>query len=121
MLSRRSFLASVAATTALPVLGAPRRSLTAAASRHQIAPADYPDTALWTFNGAFPGEELRFTQGDRLEISVQNDLPHPTSVHWHGLRLPNAMDGVPGLTQPPIGAGQRFDYSFDLPDAGTYW
>lgn len=121
MLSRRAFLGSAASVAALPALASPRRSLTVAASRHQLAPADYPDTALWTFNGRFPGEALRFTQGDRLDIRVQNDLPQATSVHWHGLRLPNAMDGVPGLTQPPIGTGESFDYAFDLTDAGTYW
>ncbi|MDA7430404.1 multicopper oxidase family protein [Primorskyibacter aestuariivivens] len=121
MLSRRAFLGSALSITALPALATPRRSLTAGPSRHQIAPADYPDTALWTFNGTFPGEALRFAQGERLDIRVKNDLPQATSVHWHGLRLPNAMDGVPGLTQPPIETGQSFDYAFDLKDAGTYW
>jgi FtsP/CotA-like multicopper oxidase with cupredoxin domain len=61
-------------------------------------------------------------QGERLRIEVQNDLPVDTTVHWHGLRLPNAMDGVPHVTQPPIAAkGGRFTYEFDLPDAGTFW
>jgi FtsP/CotA-like multicopper oxidase with cupredoxin domain len=69
-----------------------------------------------------PGPELRFRQGERLRIEVQNDLPVDTTVHWHGLRLPNAMDGVPHVTQPPIAAkGGRFTYEFDLPDAGTFW
>ena len=61
-------------------------------------------------------------QGERLRIEVENALDVETTVHWHGIRLPNAMDGVPHLTQPPIAAkGGRFVYEFDLPDAGTFW
>ena len=80
-----------------------------------------PHTRVWTYDGGVPGPELRYRQGARLDISFQNDLPDPTTVHWHGLRLPNAMDGVPGLTQPPVMPGGTFNYAFDLPDAGTYW
>jgi FtsP/CotA-like multicopper oxidase with cupredoxin domain len=69
-----------------------------------------------------PGPELRFKQGERLRLAVENALTADTTVHWHGIRLPNAMDGVPHLTQAPIAAnGGRFVYEFDLPDAGTYW
>ena len=69
-----------------------------------------------------PGPELRFRQGDRLKIAFENALAAGTTVHWHGIRLPNAMDGVPHLTQAPIAAnGGRFLYEFALPDAGTYW
>ncbi len=57
-----------------------------------------------------------------MRIEVENALGVTTTVHWHGIRLPNAMDGVPQLAQPPIAAdGGRFVYEFDLPDAGTYW
>src|SRR6266508_1187155 len=51
----------------------------------------------------------------------RQDLAEPTSVHWHGVRLPNAMDGVPGLTQAPVAPGASFDYRFRPPDAGTFW
>jgi FtsP/CotA-like multicopper oxidase with cupredoxin domain len=51
----------------------------------------------------------------------QNELPQPSSIHWHGIRIANAMDGVAYLTQDPVAPGASFDYSFDLPDAGTYW
>ena len=69
-----------------------------------------------------PGRVLRARQGERLRIVVDNRLPVETSVHWHGIRLPNAMDGVPHVTQPPIAAGGgRFTYEFALPDAGTFW
>ncbi len=84
--------------------------------------AGYPQTEVWSYNGAVPGPELRFRQGERLRIEVENALDVETTVHWHGVRLPNAMDGVPHLTQAPIAArGGRFVYEFDLPDAGTYW
>jgi FtsP/CotA-like multicopper oxidase with cupredoxin domain len=64
---------------------------------------------------------LRYRQGERLRIELENALDAPTTVHWHGIRLPNAMDGVPHLTQAPVAKGERFTYEFDLPDAGTYW
>jgi FtsP/CotA-like multicopper oxidase with cupredoxin domain len=68
-----------------------------------------------------PGPEIRVRQGERLRISVQNKLPESTTVHCHGIRLPNAMDGVPDLTQKPIEPGETFVYEFDCPDAGTFW
>ncbi len=60
-------------------------------------------------------------QGERLRVVVENRLGEETTVHWHGLRVPNPMDGVPDLTQPPIAPGDEFIYEFDAPDAGTYW
>ena len=59
----------------------------------------YPDTAVWAYEGAVPGPELRVRQGKPVRITVINKLGEDTTVHWHGIRLPNAMDGVPGLTQ----------------------
>ena len=64
---------------------------------------------------------LRIKRGEELRIRLINDLPEPTTLHWHGVRLPNAMDGVPDLTQPPITPGKSFDYRFRPPDAGTFW
>jgi FtsP/CotA-like multicopper oxidase with cupredoxin domain len=81
----------------------------------------FPETAVWTYNGGVPGPEIRVRQGERLRVVVENGLDRETTVHWHGIRLPNAMDGVPHVTQQPIGKGGRFVYEFDLPDAGTYW
>jgi FtsP/CotA-like multicopper oxidase with cupredoxin domain len=68
-----------------------------------------------------PGPTIRAVQGSRLRVTVENRLAEETTVHWHGVRVPNAMDGVPHLAQPPISPGGRFVYEFDLPDAGTYW
>jgi FtsP/CotA-like multicopper oxidase with cupredoxin domain len=83
--------------------------------------APHPDTAAWTYGGIVPGPEIRLRQGEHVQITVENRLDEETTVHWHGLRVPNPMDGVPHLTQPPIAPGETFVYAFDVPDAGTYW
>lgn len=74
-----------------------------------------------TVNGQLPAPTLRFTEGDHAVIRVHNQMDVETSIHWHGILLPNAMDGVPFVTQPPIGPGQTFTYEFDLRQSGTYW
>jgi len=81
----------------------------------------HPDTPVWTYNGTVPGPELRVRQAEPVRIVVSNKLGEHTTVHWHGIRLPNAMDGVPGLTQKPIRPGESFTYEFTPPDAGTFW
>ena len=75
----------------------------------------------WSYNGTVPGPLLRYHVGDRLEVLFENRLDEPTSVHWHGLRPPNAMDGAAPLTQAPVEPGGSMNYAFDLADAGTYW
>jgi FtsP/CotA-like multicopper oxidase with cupredoxin domain len=75
----------------------------------------------WTFNGSAPGPELRVTQGDRVQVTLINHLPVATTIHWHGMRLPNAEDGVAGITQDAVPPGQSFTYEFVARDAGTYW
>lgn len=95
--------------------------LRASVFSRQLAPEGYPATEVWGYNGAIPGPEIRQPQGSRLRRRLVNGLPEPSSIHWHGIRLENGMDGVPGLTQEPVAPGESFDYGFDLPDAGTYW
>jgi FtsP/CotA-like multicopper oxidase with cupredoxin domain len=80
-----------------------------------------PEVNVWAYNGSVPGPQLRVRQGEHLSITVDNRLAQETTVHFHGIRLPNAMDGVPHLTQAPIAPGQTFRYAFAVPDAGTYW
>jgi FtsP/CotA-like multicopper oxidase with cupredoxin domain len=92
-----------------------------APGRALLAGAPHPDTAVWAYNGQVPGPEIPVRQGDRLRVVVENGLAEDTTVHWHGIRVPNAMDGVPHVTQKPIPPRERFAYEFDLPDAGTYW
>ncbi|MFZ0193538.1 MAG: multicopper oxidase domain-containing protein, partial [Pseudolabrys sp.] len=93
----------------------------ARAGRWQLVGSSGPLTDVWCYGGSIPGPELRVRQGQTLRINVRNDLPEETTVHWHGIRLPNAMDGVPGLTQTPIKPGETFTYEFTPPDAGTFW
>ncbi len=90
------------------------------------APAEVPlldgrTMRVWAYNGQVPGPVLRAKVGDRMRVRVTNGLDQPTSVHWHGIRLANAMDGVPGVTQPPIAPGESFTYEFLARDAGTFW
>ena len=79
------------------------------------------ETRILGYNGHVPGPELRIRQGDRLRVSIENGLSEETTIHWHGVRVPNAMDGVPHLTQAPIQPGETFLYDFVPPDAGTFW
>ncbi len=76
---------------------------------------------VWGYNGSMPGPLIEAVEGDRVRILVENQLPEMTSVHWHGLDVPNAMDGVPGLTQDPIQPGETFTYEFDLKQHGTFF
>lgn len=74
----------------------------------------------YTYNGTVPGPMIRVTDGDQVRIVVKNELPAPTTIHWHGVEVPNAMDGVPGVTQDPIQSGETFTYEFTAKPAGTF-
>jgi len=95
--------------------------LTARPATVNLTGDGHPDTAAWAYNGTVPGPELRIRQGEPVRVVVANKLGQDTTVHWHGIRLANAMDGVPGLTQAPIHPGESFTYEFTPPDAGTFW
>jgi FtsP/CotA-like multicopper oxidase with cupredoxin domain len=128
MLSRRDAIAGAG------VIGT---ILAAAASRRVAQSQQQPDATLRllragtravmkggtvrAFDGAIPGPPLRLRQGGELNVRLINELAQPTALHWHGVRVSNAMDGVPGLTQAPINPGTSFDYKFRPPDAGTFW
>jgi FtsP/CotA-like multicopper oxidase with cupredoxin domain len=75
----------------------------------------------WTFNGTVPGPELRVKTGDRVMVTLVNHLPDATSIHWHGINVPNAMDGVAGITQDALKPGGTFTYDFVAKEVGTYW
>ena len=127
--TRRRFLQAGAAlavasqSRSLPVRAGETRDylLTAAAARSALLGANRPETDVWAYDGMTPGPILRVPQGKPVRILVTNALDQDTTVHWHGVRVPNAMDGVPGLTQPPIRPGETFVYEFTPPDAGTFW
>jgi FtsP/CotA-like multicopper oxidase with cupredoxin domain len=78
-------------------------------------------TPVWTYDGTLPGPQINVNVGDRLIVHFKNSVPDSTSIHWHGVRVPNNMDGAPGLTQDPIETGGEFTYDFIVGDAGTYW
>lgn len=77
--------------------------------------------STWAYEDQVPGPTLRVVLGDTLRVHFRNDLAEPTTIHWHGVRVPNPMDGVPGVTQPPIPPGGTFLYEFTPKDAGTFW
>ena len=128
MPNRRQFLQSAAAAAG-SILLPQAPAFAAAASPIDLVPgvlrqrvrASGPETAVWAFNRTVPGPVLRFAQGDELHVKVRNRLPRATTVHWHGLRVPNAMDGVPNVTQEVIPANGGFTYRFRTEDSGTYW
>ncbi len=74
----------------------------------------------WTYNGTVPGPMIRVTEGDQVRIIIKNELPEATSIHWHGLPVPNEMDGVPPFTQKAIEPGEMFTYEFTAAPAGTF-
>jgi FtsP/CotA-like multicopper oxidase with cupredoxin domain len=122
-MNRRDFLQLSSALALAPRFAGAQdayRLKAAPAVQHMVG-AEHPPTQVWAYNGTVPGPLLRYRQGERLRIEVENAIDFETTVHWHGIRLPNAMDGVPHLTQAPIRKGGRFTYEFDLPDAGTFW
>ena len=81
----------------------------------------YERVLAYAFNRQVPGPRIEVTQGDRLRIHVRNDLPESTTVHWHGLVVPNAMDGPAGITQSPIEPGGSFTYELTADQAGTFF
>jgi FtsP/CotA-like multicopper oxidase with cupredoxin domain len=123
-MNRRQFLASVSAAAILPMPSAAAADpikLKAEAVIRQILPDGDGTTEMLGFNGSVPGPELRVKRGAQVSIELENGLKEGTAVHWHGIRLENAMDGVPMLTQDLINPGDSKTYSFVPPDAGTYW
>jgi FtsP/CotA-like multicopper oxidase with cupredoxin domain len=75
----------------------------------------------WTYDGGLPGPLIRAHVGDRVIVHFTNALPEPTTIHWHGVRLPIEMDGVPDISQPEVKPGGTFTYDFVVRDAGLYW
>ncbi len=129
-ISKRTFLTgtSAAAAALLLPLGRTPAARPVQEMRLVVVPARVsllgpgaPDTSVWSFSGQVPGPQILLRRGDRLRAVVENRMEEGTTVHWHGVRVPNAMDGVPYLTQMPIEPGTSFTYEFDVPDSGTYW
>ena len=129
MTSRRNFLKACLVTPLLAAtpevtLANVRAPLTLTASKtsKRLVPGDeYKDASVWAFNRTLPGPELRFKKGDTLSVDFLNQLDEGSSIHWHGIRNINAMDGVAGLTQPEVMPDGQFRYEFPLNESGTYW
>ncbi len=148
-ISRRNLLAAAGvaplatrlatATAAAPAAGGPRTAVTTLNGRslpfvvkegvkefhlvageieHEFAPGT--KIRAWGYNGSTPGPTIEAVEGDRVRILVTNNLPEHTSIHWHGILLPNGMDGVGGLTQPHIEPGETWAYEFTLRQHGTH-
>ncbi len=128
-LTRRNVLTALGATGiagALPAQSglaapAPKIRLEARPGTARLAPDEYKPTPVWGYEGGVPGPTIRVRQGERIDRVFLNNLPQESTIHWHGIRIDNAMDGVPGLTQAAVPPGKTFDYGFTPPDAGTYW
>ena len=112
--NRREFLTLAAATggaLAFPSFGFGQQSqdgflvLEARPGKAQLKGPWGPQTDIWSYNGRAPGPEIRIKQGEEVRVRLINNLSQTTSIHWHGIRVPNAMDGVPGLTQTAVPPG----------------
>jgi len=105
-----------------PTDGEPAVAVTVTARKESIELVDGPTVDGYTLNGTSPGPEIRATQGDLVEVTLVNEsVPDGTTLHWHGVDVPNAEDGVAGVTQDAVDAGEEHVYRFVVEDVGTYW
>ncbi|MCD1259205.1 multicopper oxidase family protein [Paenibacillus athensensis] len=117
--TKESPKASDAQTEKTTVLTGKEINLTASASNQEIAPGK--TLPVWTFNNSVPGPQIRVKQGETIKVNLKNQLQEPVTIHWHGVPVPNAMDGIPGVTQNAVQPGQSFTYEFKADVPGTYW
>src|SRR5260370_34130004 len=126
-IDRRALLTASAGFAAGALMPLPARvaapgseyKLVVASGKNPIAGPDYPATSVWCYNGRVPGPEIRIRQGQPARIVVENQLSEGTTVHWHGIRLPIAMDGVPGVSPPPIKPAASPPHELAPPHAAT--
>ena len=123
-MNRRQFLATSAACALLPSTG---RAGPMRLKAEPVAVRLLPDeegqgpTAMLGFNGSTPGPGIRAAEGGRVSVAFENGTGQPSAIHWHGIHIDNAMDGVPGLTQDAVEPGKTFHYDFAATHPGTYW
>jgi len=120
LVSSACFAAGIALVSVLPAQKVHHVSLVAKPGTVQIEPGKTVRNA-WLYNGQLPGPAIRVTEGDRVRVTLTNQLPEATTIHWHGLPVPLRVDGVPGVSQGPIGVGQDYTYEFVANRPGTYW
>lgn len=131
-ISRRAFLKTTLGAVA--AAGLPGFPLSSAISQQKKAVKEFrfsaspatvnlgagPDFVAWTYNGQVPGPEIRVREGEIVRVVLKNFLPEGTTIHWHGVPVPNAMDGVPAVTQKAVMPGETFVYEFEARPAGSY-
>ncbi len=110
--------AATATPSAVPALGGRSFDLDIGYRKVNLTGKERTATVV---NGSIPGPVLRWQEGDRVTLRVRNHLAHDTSIHWHGMILPAAMDGVPGISFEGIRPGDTFTYQFDVRQSGTFW
>lgn len=101
--------------------GHPIKKFDITASKKQWNINSSTSVEAWTYNQSVPGKELRVQEGDYVKVHLKNNLDVPVTIHWHGVLLPNKMDGVPGVTQDAVLPGEEFTYEFLADHPGTYW
>ena len=111
---------SVPVTRRLLLSGAALNGAALALPGRGMAQTAAPD-GFQVIRAGAPGPTLRLKRGDEVRVRLVNDTTEPAAIHWHGVRVRNDMDGVPGLTQAPVAPGAPFDYRFAAPDAGIFW
>ncbi len=126
--SRRTILAGGAMALGASLLPRPLRAaatepllLEAKVGTAALLGQGQPRTPIWGYGGAVPGPTIRVKQGADVNARLVNGIGEPSTIHWHGIRIDNRMDGVGHLTQDEVAAGATFDYRFRVPDAGTFW
>ncbi|MCR6788119.1 MULTISPECIES: multicopper oxidase family protein [Bacillus cereus group] len=107
------------ATTPLKVEKGPEVTLIAKEEKQKLSNGVI--VPVWTFNGSSPGPEIRVKKGEKVKVTLKNELSAPVSIHWHGYPVPNNMDGIPGVTQDAVEPGKSFTYEFEANLPGTYW
>ncbi|HJT12075.1 MAG TPA: multicopper oxidase domain-containing protein, partial [Dongiaceae bacterium] len=124
MWTRRHFLAGTAALAALPLpfsaASADSAPVALEARQRSLSLLPGTTTPIWGYRDEWP-LVLRTKRAQPFRAQLTNAVTEHTTIHWHGIRLPNAMDGVPYMTQPPVEPGQSFAYEFTPPDAGTFF
>jgi FtsP/CotA-like multicopper oxidase with cupredoxin domain len=123
--TRRNILTATAALSALPfarpaLADSPAGTVALRARERTLSLIPETQSPVWTYGDNWP-LVLRTPRGHPFRARLENGLTEHTTIHWHGIRVPNAMDGVPYMTQPPVEPGQSFDYAFSPPDAGTFF
>jgi CopA family copper-resistance protein len=133
-IGRRDFVQSLAAAGGLVLAGSPLRQVLAAGSQQVLSGTQFAleigpmpinitgqSKSATAVNGSVPAPTLRWREGDFVTLAVTNRLSEPSSIHWHGIRTPSPMDGVPGLSFRGIAPGETFVYQFPVHQSGTYW